>query len=157
MNAPQPIEGSECLSFPVYDEVPKGCHLAVIKNGQHAPHLRPGEWAIVDPSDREPVIGELYQVRYDNGHEVIWQVCGIPATYNMAPDCEPCAMLRPLNNPRTREDAERRFREQRDLHMSDGPITLSYLREITVGRVIGIYVAIPLAEPSNIGHRLTVQ
>ncbi len=148
MNAVAPIPGTECLAFPVYSDVPKGHKLEPVRDGMHAPHLRPGEWAIINPADREIVFGEIYQVEYSNGHKVIWQVrperdTDREARRKHTGEDVACAYLRPLNNPPWPE-VERRLRTGEPIYLSDGPITLTGLQRIIVGRVIGVYTAIPL-------------
>lgn len=56
--APSPSDEFRALTL--HDVVPAG-HIAVpILRGDWAPHLCPGEFAIIDVSDTEPQMGELY-------------------------------------------------------------------------------------------------
>jgi hypothetical protein len=48
----------------MYDHVPAGCILQPVTDGDSAPHLRAGEFAIVDTTDTEPQHGEVYLVRF---------------------------------------------------------------------------------------------
>lgn len=47
-----------------FQTVPAGCTGMVVTSDRFAPHLRPGEVAIVDPNDKEPVSGELFIVGF---------------------------------------------------------------------------------------------
>lgn len=50
----------------VYDTLPAGCIAHTVTKDDLGPHLRPGEFAIIDPADRDPVRGELYLVARDS-------------------------------------------------------------------------------------------
>ncbi len=55
-----PIPADEFRALTLHDVVPAG-HIAVpVLRDDWAPHLRPGEFAIIDVSDAEPQPGELY-------------------------------------------------------------------------------------------------
>jgi hypothetical protein len=48
----------------LFDTVPGGCILHPVADDDSAPHLRAGEFAIVDTTDTEPQHGEVYLVRF---------------------------------------------------------------------------------------------
>jgi hypothetical protein len=48
----------------LFDTVPAGCVLHPVTDDDNAPHLRAGEFAIVDATDTEPQHGEVYLVRF---------------------------------------------------------------------------------------------
>lgn len=54
--APQP----GLRSFIVYDELPQGCFAFEVEDRQSEPHVRSGEFVVVDEADRMPVAGELF-------------------------------------------------------------------------------------------------
>ncbi len=84
----------------------------------------------------------VYQVEYESGQKAIWQVQ--PDHDTVLEKRNPaCAWLRPLNNP-SWEEVKLRLKIGAAVYMSDGPIHLDYLQEIILGRVIGVYTAIPL-------------
>ena len=56
----QPITDLRALEQ--FDAVPAGCTGMVITSDRFAPHLRPGEIAVVDPNDKDPVSGELFVI-----------------------------------------------------------------------------------------------
>ena len=49
-----------------FDAVPAGCTGMIVTSSRFAPHLRPGEIAVVDLSDKEPVSGELFVIGINN-------------------------------------------------------------------------------------------
>jgi hypothetical protein len=48
----------------MYNHIPAGCILQPVADNDSAPHLRAGEFAIVDTTDTEPQHGEVYLVRF---------------------------------------------------------------------------------------------
>jgi hypothetical protein len=54
-------------AFPVMSEMPVGHTTVYIDDDRHWPHLKPGESALVDTTDREIVFGEVYVVRQSRG------------------------------------------------------------------------------------------
>lgn len=131
----------EYRALQVYSDVPSGCELHLINDHCHAPHLRAGEWAVVDTEDRAIVFGELFLVQQTRNQQV-WQVRRGDENPIYSYDAErPTAWLRPLNGPRTMADVEERWRRGQPVYCSDGPIQLDYLAERVIGRVVGIYQA----------------
>ncbi|WP_311274809.1 hypothetical protein [Methylobacterium sp. WCS2018Hpa-22] len=59
-----PVITQELRALLVYDALPNGCIAKPVKDGGLAPHLHPGEFAIVDTTDCDPVHGELYFVAW---------------------------------------------------------------------------------------------
>lgn len=55
-NPPQP----GLRSFIVYNELPGGCFAFEIEDQQTAPHVREGDFVVVDGTDTTPVAGELF-------------------------------------------------------------------------------------------------
>lgn len=121
--------------------VPEGCRLHLVTDDWCEPHVHLGEFAIIDPNDREPVFGEPYLLQMQSGPRRIWRVCEEPEDMRRrASSGEPCAMLRPLQNHTKEEiDAWMEGSIQLKVRMSDGPIFLWALREKIIGRVIGVY------------------
>lgn len=50
----------EYRALVILDHLPSGCIAVPVRDEFCAPHIRPGEFAVVDPTDREPVHGELF-------------------------------------------------------------------------------------------------
>ena len=44
----------------VYGDVPAGCKVVMVLHDGFEPHLRVGEFAVVDTADKEPQIGEIF-------------------------------------------------------------------------------------------------
>jgi len=51
----------------MFDHVPHGCKLELVTNDDSSPHLRVGEFAVIDTSDIEPQHGEVYLVKRSSG------------------------------------------------------------------------------------------
>lgn len=54
-------------AFIVHDRLPAGCIAYPVTDEKNAPHLRPGDIAIVDPSDCLPSTGELFVIEWQSG------------------------------------------------------------------------------------------
>ena len=75
---PQALHIPEYRALMVYDHVPAGCTLQLVGDEESAPHLRPGEFAVVDTEDTEPQNGELYLIRWMSGGTSIVQAFCLP-------------------------------------------------------------------------------
>ena len=141
------------LLFPVLETVPKGCITYIVPDNAHYPHLRPGDWAVVDTAQREIESGALYLIQQMH-KKYLWQINQIDQEYvkkHLHRD-EPCYWLNPLNK-KTFEQAQEEARRGDcpmtetpfgafpilDVHLSDGPIPESGLRDDIIGRVIGVF------------------
>ncbi len=51
-------------ALPTLDALPAGAIAHPVADTTAAPHLLPGDFAVVDTADREPTHGELYVIRY---------------------------------------------------------------------------------------------
>lgn len=120
----------EPRALPIYDTVPPGRVLWEIHSEKHAPHLKPGDWAVINTTARSIVFGELFLV-LQSGGPVLWQL----REDKRPGPAQGCAWLVPLNNkpPHLRAPDEPIF-------MSDGPMQLDYLAEGILGQVVGIFV-----------------
>ncbi|MEJ0068304.1 MAG: hypothetical protein WDO24_05755 [Pseudomonadota bacterium] len=126
---------TELRALEIFSNVPDGCRLHLMSDDRHDPHLREGEWAVVDPSDRDLVSGELYQIQWKSGTErlAIMQVTrrlrhGVDGIW-----------LTPLRKPVFLPNGDLDW--SKPIHMSDGPLKPEFLPEYLRGRVIGIYQA----------------
>ncbi|WP_019905679.1 S24 family peptidase [Methylobacterium sp. 77] len=59
-----PVITQELRALLVCDALPAGCIAKPVKDDSLAPHLRPGELAIVDTTDCDPIHGELFFVAW---------------------------------------------------------------------------------------------
>ena len=129
---------TDTLAYPVFRFIPDGCRLHCVQDDRNMPHLRPGEWVVLDTEVDQIDWGEVYVVHYDNpmgGRDVLWQVHPCREGTD-----RPCAWLRPLDRPRTLEEAHIMLRQGKAC-LSDGPIFIDALMEKIVGKVIGIFQA----------------
>jgi hypothetical protein len=131
---------TELRAFEAFDHVPAGCKLVLVTDDSNKPHLREGEFAVVDMCDTAFVSGELYLIGWKSGHvaESICQV--IERTMERGLDGKPFQGIWfcPLNRPQRLEDIEH---WRGPLYASDGPLKPQYLPEYLKGRVIGVFVA----------------
>lgn len=123
--------------------MPPGCVPIYVRNDQAEPHFYEGHYAVVDATQKDVIWGEAFAVMYRNG-PAFWRVCRPSEKMANALRCggslEPCAVLQPLLlNTDAAFEAWRSGSRQVRIRLSDGPIPLNYLREITIGRIIGLW------------------
>lgn len=132
----------------VFDNIPAACFLQAVTDDSCDPHLRVGEFALVDTKDREPQHGELYVMGHRNVcdelrcsiHQVRttierdiryrkWQAWWygplVPAAF---PSKGHATMDAALQHPLR-------------MVLTEGPMLLTGIRQKIVGRVVGIYEA----------------
>jgi hypothetical protein len=132
----------------VYRTLPAGCIAHPVTNEYSAPFVMPGEWVVVDTTDRSPRVGELYVIQWENGSRIlcqarhsssIWQTEGEDPRWNVG-------SLQTANL----EDFDAWLRQTRarcghdripvwSKTWADGPFRQEYLARKLVGSVIGIY------------------
>lgn len=133
-----PATQTDYRAYELMTELPAGCLSVPVSDERGWPHLRLGEFAVVDPDDREPRSGEVYLVQWENGTRELasikWRTgYGIEAWWIGAP-------AHPWRKPGTAplSDAEK-IKIAMTYGCIDGPITdRDYLRSKLVGRVVGI-------------------
>ena len=54
----------EYRALPIFDRLPQGCFAWLCSDNSSHPHIRPGEWAVVDAGQRRPVVGELFVIKF---------------------------------------------------------------------------------------------
>jgi len=133
------------LGLVAHFDLPAGCHLHPMPDDMHAPHLRAGEWAVVDPACREIEPGALYLIEQSNG-PIVWQVNTPAGIFASRPGERPCWMLTPLNRPRSPEALDEWLRTGRAVFTSDGPLCREHMKAL--GKVVGVYV--PLVEAASL-------
>ena len=141
-NLPTPIPAQpELRALEVFDTVPPGCLVMQILDLSHDPHLRRGEWAVIDPTDREIAWGELYALHQERG-PWIWQVVPTPPEWFGAnPPAEPVPYLRPSNPRRARTLGD--MDAGRPALLADGAMQPWAFREQLIGRVVGVWQPSP--------------
>ena len=110
----------------VLADVPAGHMTFRVEDDRFYPHLRRGEFAVADLSDRRPMHGELFRIGYDHSREEIGFVVTICQTKFLADGV---------------------FKGWRAVHslppavsLSEGPFrSLDHLASRLIGRIIGVF------------------
>ena len=131
----------------MYDHVPAGCILQPVTDDDSAPHLRAGEFAIVDTTDTEPQHGEVYLVRFHkrgrwpNPVEEVFYIQQIMVRHHRGRDGETFIgfWMQCLNFEPYRETGQRR--PGLIPAISHRSMAFAVLKEALIGRIIGIYQA----------------
>ena len=61
------MTGTPLRALEILSSVPPGCFLHVANDDANAPHVRAGEFVVVDGSDCEPINGELFLLEFGRG------------------------------------------------------------------------------------------
>ncbi|MFC7700929.1 hypothetical protein ACFQX9_30135 [Bradyrhizobium sp. GCM10028915] len=152
----QPLHIPEYRALMVFDQVPASCILQLVGNSESAPHLRPGEFAVVDTSDTDPQHGELYLIRWMSGGTDIVQAFCRPG-FNSEIGHYIGWWTRSLRRRDYDQEVAKAARAAAPGAilsiprgcMVDGPRREEQFRQALVGRVVGIYqasVELPLIE-----------
>ncbi len=137
--APTRAAQAEIRALPLYQHLPAG-HLAVlVTDAWSAPHLKPGELAIIDVGDRYAVSGELFLIRSPTSGR-----CAIRELKRdeqiIRPNGEPETVwwVRDLAGPRSNAEVEAAIDSGVMLRTSDGPFKAETLDKMILGRVAGL-------------------
>jgi hypothetical protein len=125
----------------MFDHVPGGCILQPVTDDDSAPHLRAGEFAIVDTTDTEPQHGEVYLVQFSR-RKSIQQLLARSHTYegrSFIGFWTSCLNFEPYVEAAVRTPGQISCISHRS--MADGPRTADVIQKSLIGRVIGIYQA----------------
>lgn len=133
----------ELRALMVLPAIPPGHMTFPVTDDTFMPHLRPGELAVIDMSDRQPENGELFLIGY-------------AATYLTGPGIKH-RLCQTLQRARSAKEAEPTFwfarHGMRRGCYGDGDFTTDYLSEKLVGRVVGIFEPHPTEGTVNgVGH-----
>ena len=138
----------ELRALLIYDNLPAACVAHLIADDHSAPHLRPGEFAVVDTCDRQPARGELFVIRCNGGRQQVVQAW--PRQMHDGQGGERTAWwVGDMDRPRSLDEAMHQLRS-RDLGTSDGPYRLDHLASKLVGRVVGVLAPV-FEEPKRLG------
>ncbi len=133
--APDKLKG---LSLPVFDHVPPSCELRVITDDASLPHLKPGEFAVIDRGDCNPAEGALFEIQFQGGSRAIVELW--PRKHYNERDGSFIGWWHGrYNRPRSLEDADVWRAEGRVITTVDGPLLRGDMGEMLRGRVIGVY------------------
>lgn len=152
----------ELRALMMFPTLPPGHMTFLVPDNRFHPHLRRGEFAVVDLVDHQPAQGELFLIAYRDPRIecgrtfALCQMVGRTryrrpgGGWVQQPEAgaEPatCWMARhwiPLVDPQDREAALRSGR----IGTSEGPFTTEHAAEKLVGRVVGVWV--PKAEEAR--------
>ena len=133
-------------ALPTLDALPAGSVTHLVADASAAPHLLPGEFAVIDTTDREPIHGELYVIRYsspltDSGfRDRVIEACRRP--YRSPEEADgwrwwACPYVRPLSGAELEAWAD----AGRPFVLSEGPFKPGAMEAKLVGRVIGVLAA----------------
>ena len=130
----------ELRAFEIFSSVPEGCRLELITDSYNSPHLRQGEFAVVDPRDREFVDGEVYVIGWPGGGRKPRSICQVRRRmHRRSPDgvMTPGIWFCPLCRPVFKANGQVDWNEP--VFLSDGPLNPKYLPEYIIAKVIGVY------------------
>ena len=130
----------ELRALMMFDTLPEGCIAFLVTDGYSLPHIRPGEFVVVDTNDTKPREGEVYVIQWMSGRRQVCQARTHPSfKRNGDEDAWPVGSLR-------RTDVMKWIEAQRASGQiaiypgwTDGWYDADHLQEKLVGAVIGIY------------------
>jgi hypothetical protein len=142
--ARRPADGFHSLqpqsprALEVFEQVPPGCEIFLMRDNALCPHLRQGEFAVIDMNDREYQFGELYLIQWSSGHRSVRQVKKrwYFADHKKKIEAEGVWFLA-MVSPTFLSNGE--IDPRGPLYLSDGPLKPQYLPDYLMGRVIGIF------------------
>lgn len=136
---------SQAIPSIIYDQLPDGCFAFQVQGHASEPLVHRGEFAVIDTSDCEPVIGSLVLRRFSGrSHLAIVEVVASPfRPVATEPQDERTIMLASYCRPRTIEAMSACLETGRPVGFADGPYQVEgahswYLESIIVGKVIGV-------------------
>jgi hypothetical protein len=137
----------------MYDHIPAGCILQPVTDDDSAPHLRAGEFAIVDATDTEPQHGEVYLVRFHRRSEEVRYIQQIMVRHHRGLDGETFIgfWMQCLNFEPYSETGQRRPGLIPEI--SHRSMASMVLKEALIGRIIGIYQAEDKAARAVVGGK----
>ncbi len=133
---PTPIHPQkEYRALEVMTSVPQGCMLFPVMDDRSDPHLRRGEIAVVDTTDREPQHGEVFVIQWSDGRRCITQLLNRSGFTSNKDHW--------WTSPLTQRESVPGMGQ---LRMIDGPRSGAGMRKALIGRVVGIIQSLPIVE-----------
>ena len=121
----------------ILPSIPPGCLTIEIDDEAFTPHLRPGEFAVIDVTDHHPEMGELFLIAYSRG-----KGCGRKHRV-----CQTFGEMSRLGPKGWSDDGEGEptmmWLARHGMwpgHWVESHFTTEHLAEKLVGRVIGVFV-----------------
>lgn len=147
----------EYRALMMFDVLPEGCIAFPCTDQYSQPHIRPGEFVVVDTRDKTPRDGEVYVIQWQSGRRCICQTSASSVRSRRPGETEwsddPQWIVHSLKrlHGRAIADAQARAAETGKIAVlpgwSDGWFDTDHLREKLVGCVIGLYA--PAFEEPN--------
>lgn len=157
------IATTELRALLVYNTLPAGCIAKPVTDNHLAPHLREGEFAIVDTTDCDPIHGELFFAAWAGSRNSDGTEKGaLCEAYRREHTCDGAPFSAwSVGSMRSRlspETIDRLIKERRydALGWSNGPYREGALEQQIRGRVVGVLAASfdgPKHLTSNTGDR----
>lgn len=145
----------ELRALMMFPTLPPGHMTFLVEDDAFHPHLRRGEFAVIDLADHQPADGELFLISYSSPNTecgLVFALCQIRGRKEFrrpdgvwvrreVPGAEPAMWWTarhwiPPADPLVREALLRSGR----VSASEGPYTTEYAAEKLVGRVVGVFV-----------------
>lgn len=119
----------------LFDVIPAGHFGLLIRGESFAPHLRPGEIAVVDATDKERAIGELYCLTIGSGERHRLTVVDLIKGFGASCESAAAGVWFAFSfNPTAELGPGQRTR------MIDGPLGFQHWPETCRGRIVGVMV-----------------
>lgn len=144
----------EMRALMILPSIPPGHLTYLVKDNAFFPHLREGEFAVVDLSDHQPAPGELFVIAYNSqfaAHGKAYHLCQLRrrdawfldgVLYNRPLDGSALVDEWSANHqilPRSQEEFDQMLHSGR-LSASEGPFLTDHLASKLVGHVVGVFV-----------------
>jgi hypothetical protein len=124
---------SPIRALTIFESLPPGHSTLRITDDASAPHLKAGEYAVIDTADRELQAGELYLIQYSSGRHVV-QI----RTGHITTDSGRRHLVWWASDlAGYRQTDEKIFGLPVFAGMSDGPYSPGLLKKKLLGRVVG--------------------
>lgn len=152
----------EYRALMMFSKLPEGCITHLVTDSHSMPHIRPGEFVVVDTTDRQVRNLETYLIQWEGGRrdvceavarEFNWSDKAIPRqgwSVRSISGLRGRALVEAIDSARASSKATGRVIELPALGWSEGPYRSDdgYLESKLVGCVIGLY------QPTFEGPRL---
>lgn len=144
----------EMRALMILPSIPPGHLTYLVQDNAFHPHLREGEFAVVDLSDHQPAPGELFVIAYNSqfaAHGQAYHLCQLRRrdAWNLDGMLHNCPQeganavdVWTANHqrlPYSREEFEDWLRSGR-MSVAEGPFLTDHLASKLVGRVVGVFV-----------------
>lgn len=127
----------------VYDHLPQGCFAFEVANNECEPLVHRGEYAVIDPNDREPEIGSLFLRRFQSSDRLAIVEMVRSPFMELAPTPRGSVLLVSHRRPRSVEERTAWLEAGEMGGWADGPFKIdgplaAYLGTTIIGKVIGL-------------------